>query len=62
MPFLRIDSPLLPGFSSWQQNPILSRFWNATYESLLGSNKPFARPVPLAVSPFPLSSLVQIDL
>uniref|UniRef100_A0A6M2EV87 Gag1-like clamp domain-containing protein n=1 Tax=Populus davidiana TaxID=266767 RepID=A0A6M2EV87_9ROSI len=22
--------------------------WNATYESLLGSNKPFARPVPLA--------------
>ncbi|CAN1325152.1 hypothetical protein LINPERPRIM_LOCUS33403 [Linum perenne] len=22
--------------------------WNATYESLLGSNKPFPRPVPLA--------------
>ncbi|KAG6739287.1 hypothetical protein POTOM_056878 [Populus tomentosa] len=29
---------------------LLSMFcsWNATYESLLGSNKPFARPVPLA--------------
>ncbi|CAK7353680.1 unnamed protein product [Dovyalis caffra] len=22
--------------------------WNATYESLLGSNKPFSRPIPLA--------------
>lgn len=28
------------------RDPKLS--WNATYESLLGSNKPFAQPVPLA--------------
>ncbi|KAF7843263.1 uncharacterized protein G2W53_000168 [Senna tora] len=28
------------------QEPKLS--WNATYESLLGSNKPFSQPIPLA--------------
>lgn len=25
--------------------------WNATYDSLLASNKPFAKPIPLPVSP-----------
>ncbi|KAG6770737.1 hypothetical protein POTOM_026428 [Populus tomentosa] len=28
------------------REPVIS--WNATYESLLGSNRPFSRPVPLA--------------
>ncbi|XP_026447866.1 uncharacterized protein LOC113348992 isoform X3 [Papaver somniferum] len=28
------------------REPVLS--WNATYEGLLGTNKPFARPVPLS--------------
>ncbi|CAL9043910.1 unnamed protein product [Musa banksii] len=35
------------------QEPRLS--WNATYDSLLGSNKPFPQPIPLSVRTTPLT-------
>lgn len=36
--------------------------WNATYDNLLGSNKPFAEPIPLPVSPPFFSGIYKLKL
>uniref|UniRef100_A0A453EBK8 Gag1-like clamp domain-containing protein n=1 Tax=Aegilops tauschii subsp. strangulata TaxID=200361 RepID=A0A453EBK8_AEGTS len=46
-PFVSRHNSMLYRESSCSPKPLFLCSWNAAYESLLGSNKPFPQPIPL---------------